>query len=148
MKKLKNTKNPHLKILYDCMGNQKLQLTKNDGKKEIPFYIGEDDSVEIYSSGALIGHWQKEKSKIAFIDNNGQVLFDIVKSNAVKDLQAVVCDTGVLVEEKWNNDKMFMQYYTYSGEIIVASDVKNLANKIAEFEQEKGIYWDEDELSL
>ena len=138
MKKLNSTNNSHLKLLYDCMGNQKLQLTCFDTKREVPFYIGQDDRVTIYSSGALVEHWQNNKTHVAFIDNNGQKLVDVVE----QDLQAVVFDSGVLVAQKCNNNKYFLQYYTYSGELIVAGDVKNLANKITEFEQEKGIFSD------
>ena len=148
MKKLTSTKNPHLKLLYDCMGNQKLQLTIFDEKREVPFYIGQDDRATVYSSGALVEHWQSDKNKISFIGNNGKALFDIVQSKDVVDLQAVVFDSGVLVAEKWDNNKQFLQYYTYSGEIMVAGDVKALASKIAEFEQEKGMFSNDDELTL
>ena len=148
MKKLKSENNSHLRILYDCMGNQKLQQTICGIKKEVPFYIGQDDKVTIYASGALVEHFEKGKDKIAFVDNNGKVFFDITQSSRELKLSVAVFDTGVLIGEKAKNGEQLLQYYTYQGEIIVDSNAKGLIDKVSEFEQRSGLFLDNDELTL
>ena len=151
MKFLTQTENNNFKVEYDCLFNIRIKTCLKEINKDVNYYLGEDDSVRLYTSGALLTSKRVNNVKISFVKNDGEQLFAIEErdlnemENRIKDINAYVCATGVLVAYEFYHEGNIFDYYTYNGAKISNNNLDKLINKIDKYEQTLGIYFDKDE---
>lgn len=151
MKFLTQTENKNFKVEYDCLFNIRVKTCLKEINKDVNYFLGEDDSVRLYTSGALLTSKTVSEIKISFVKNDGEQLFCIEEKelnemeNKIKDINAYACSTGVLVAYEFYHGANIFDYYTYNGATLSNNDLDKLIKKIDKYEETLGIYFDKDE---
>lgn len=141
MKTLNETKNKNFKLLCDCIGNQCLKIKKDDEWQKVNFNLSPDDSIKIYSSGALLISKIDHNIHIMFVKNNGEILleaeeFDLNDIGAtINDINVTVYSSGVLQDIYFNDGSHQFYYHTYLGSYFHERDYSKLVAKVNNYEQ-------------
>lgn len=153
MEFLNSSKNKNFRILYDCLFNQRLQVTDGNDFKTVDFDLGPEDEISIYPSGALLRKSTKFSVRVMFVNNDGSILVDAYKRGLddlgaqVYDVRGMVYTTGVMVVVEYFNHEYDYLYYTYLGTLIKADSYEELSQKVEKYEQSIGTYQNKTEFA-
>lgn len=110
-------------------------------------YFNDETTIRVYSSGLLYVSKKNYVINIYFVKNDGTKLFDIRKSdmaemaNDVHDINAMVCNSGVLVVCNYYDGDEYV-YHTYNGALIKASNFDALKKRVEYFESNPRVVYD------
>lgn len=153
MKILNQCKNKNFKEYdkntYENLNNSEKISLNNDN---INYCMGDHYQIATYPSGLLMIYKSAYKIEIKFMNNNGEMLFDLTRdeleemSNTIYDINALVCSSGVLVSYKHYYGEEYV-YYTYNNAEIHAYTFDKIKDKIDKFEQNLGLYYNENKVA-
>ena len=137
------------KNTYENLNNSERISLNNDN---INYCMGDHCQIATYPSGLLLVKKSANEISLKFVNNNGEVLFDIKRDelvemqNNIYDINALVCSSGVLVAYKYYYGEEYV-YYTYNNAEIHAYTFDKIKDKIDKFEQNLGLYYNENKVA-
>ena len=127
------------KMNNDCYSNTLTDETITADNSNNNDYFNDSTTIRVYRSGLLYVSKKNYMINIYFLKNDGTKLFDITKkdmsemANDVHDINAMVCNSGVLVVCNYYDGDEYV-YHTYNGALIKANNFDTLRKRVEYFE--------------